>query len=56
MVDMQAIICEGKKRFPTRAAAKKKARLIYRKYGPALYVYQCPNCKGFHLTKNKQDK
>jgi len=59
-VDPQAIHdptyhgCERKRRYETRVEAQKAAALARRrKDAPAIYVYRCQFCGGWHLTHRK---
>lgn len=46
--------CVRKKRYATKVEAQKAAKAGSRKRdAPALYVYQCPDCGGWHLTHRK---
>lgn len=50
--------CEGKKRWPCEITARAGAMAVIERNDPgtpdALYVYRCPTCRGWHLTKNRQ--
>jgi len=46
--------CERKRRYETRVEAQKAANLARRrKDAPAIYVYRCQFCGGWHLTHRK---
>ena len=46
--------CGRKRRFDTRVEAHKAAAVARtRKGAPAIYVYQCQYCGGWHLTHRK---
>lgn len=45
--------CYRKVRFPDDSIAHLRVNEIVDEGGPQLYVYECGNCNGFHLTKNK---
>ena len=45
--------CEDKHAYPTKAIAKQHAALSLRARGIELFVYKCPHCKQWHLTKWK---
>lgn len=44
-------ICERKTKFKTKAKARKASKKSKRNN---LWFYQCPICKDWHLTKQKQ--
>ena len=46
--------CRRKRRFSTRIKAEVNAlgAMNNRAKGKAIYVYHCPACDGWHLTKN----
>lgn len=46
-------ICFSKTRYNTKEEADKTADYIYETENVMLYVYKCPICNGFHLTKKK---
>ena len=46
-------ICFSKTRYSTKEEANKTADYIYETENVMLYVYRCPICNGFHLTKKK---
>ena len=49
--------CERKRRFETKAEARKAAeRASRRKDAPKIYVYRCEICGGWHLTHRKPRK
>lgn len=43
------IACLGKSRFPTRAAARRRARQIRRTGGPRFRIYECRYCGLHHV-------
>lgn len=43
-------MCSRKKRFKDKSSAKKVVRNILRESGDELRYYECPICKGYHLT------
>ncbi len=43
--------CLSKVRYRSHDIASKRARMIAHKRRTKLYVYCCPHCCGFHLTK-----
>lgn len=43
-----------KVRYPSFDAAVKRALISSRKRGVALRPYQCPACRGWHLTKMRE--
>ena len=43
--------CHKKRSYPSRTDALSVARIQFNRRGVRLRVYQCPNCKWFHLTK-----
>lgn len=43
--------CRRKHRFARKPIAKARARSIRKAGNGELYVYACPHCDGFHLTK-----
>lgn len=45
-------MCEGKVRYPTEEAAIRCLLRRSREVGKLRY-YECPICKGYHLTKKK---
>lgn len=48
--------CANKRRHPDEHTARSIAMDAITRYGTAnvLYVYRCPECHGWHLTRNKQ--
>lgn len=46
--------CHGKNRYTRNEAERKKANLG-RVRGKDMRVYQCPDCRGWHLTKKHRD-
>lgn len=48
--------CLGKKRYRTLGFAEDLAKKIKKEREVELYVYSCPSCQGFHLTKRKEYK
>jgi len=48
--------CLGKKRYRTFDFAEKLAKKIAKdpQRPTQLYVYGCPSCQGFHLTRRKE--
>ena len=57
--DIDRTRCEtspGKMRFADRGQAEKRARKSMEGIpgAPPLYVYRCPDCKGWHLTHSVQ--
>ncbi len=45
--------CLAKKRFASRKHAKDAAKRFSHDLGYILNPYQCPYCKGYHLTKRR---
>lgn len=45
--------CHKKRSYATKTDALTVARKQFMRRGVTLRVYQCPNCKWFHLTKTK---
>ena len=46
--------CGRKKRYETRAEAKKAAEASSRRRdAPKIFVYECPYCGGWHLTHRR---
>lgn len=45
--------CESKQRYDTRADAKAAIAACERHGSPALYLYRCPYCGGWHLTHKR---
>ena len=45
--------CESKSRYASRAEAKAAIDACQRHGAPALYVYRCPYCNGWHLTHKR---
>lgn len=45
--------CTDKKAFKTKAIAKQKRAQSLKIRGIELYVYKCPECKMWHLSKQK---
>lgn len=47
--------CAGKNRYPDEYAARAVGMYAINTYKnpPRLYVYQCPHCSGWHLTKSR---
>lgn len=43
--------CLGKKRYRTLGYAEELAKKIKKERQLQLYVYSCPSCQGYHLTK-----
>ena len=48
-------ICDGKKRYESRTEAIHYGLLHTKSKGGAVRVYQCPICKGYHLTTQTED-
>lgn len=46
------LVCIGKGRYGRRAQAEDMAR-AYRKQGIWKRIYQCPACKGYHLSSKE---
>lgn len=48
--------CTGKHRWPDEFTARAGAAHAIKAFGKvsALYVYRCPHCRGWHLTRTKQ--
>lgn len=46
--------CLGKKKYSTLHFAEKVVKNIKNERGIELYIYSCPTCFGFHLTKQKE--
>jgi hypothetical protein len=47
--------CAAKLRFGSYLAALKTADRRAVAVGTKIFVYRCPSCGGYHLTKNEQD-
>ena len=47
-------MCAGKKRYATRLFAMRILRVRQPMQAERLYVYQCPECRGWHLTRMEQ--
>lgn len=48
-------MCLSKVRFPDEYVARARAQQVIDMQGErigALWVYQCPNCRGWHMTSN----
>lgn len=45
--------CTRKKTYKNEQSAHNKAQSITSQDGIKLYVYQCGNCNGYHLTKQE---
>lgn len=45
--------CASKKRYDSRAEAKAAITACERHGSPALYLYRCPYCGGWHLTHKR---
>lgn len=45
--------CSRKRRFEDYNAAHSKVVYLRRRWGLELFVYECPFCDGYHLTKRK---
>lgn len=45
--------CFSKTRYDTKEIAEEQADKIYFEDGIMLYVYKCPLCNGYHLTRKK---
>lgn len=43
--------CTGKAKYESKLRALGVAQAASRKSGDALRTYECPHCKGWHLTK-----
>jgi len=48
-------MCDGKKRYETRMKAIHYALKSSKMNGHGIRVYECPICKGFHLTTRSED-
>lgn len=48
-------MCDGKKRYETRLEAIHYGLNHAKTNGGAVRVYQCPICKGYHLTTHTED-
>jgi len=46
-------ILGGKKKF-YRKEAKAHQKISSIRYGLKLFIYKCPECRYYHLTRNKQ--
>lgn len=46
--------CDGKKRYITENYARKVQRLRQPKEPERLFVYECPLCGGWHLTRREK--
>jgi hypothetical protein len=46
--------CASKRRHPDELSARAHAMFALEEYGNVrkLYVYRCPTCRGWHLTKS----
>ena len=53
---LRAKACESKQRYDTRADAKAAIAACERHGSPALYLYRCPYCGGWHLTHKRPRK
>lgn len=45
--------CENKKAYATKAIAKQHGAEQMKRVDIELFVYKCPHCKAWHLTKWK---
>ena len=45
--------CRRKRRYPSEQEAREMAEFQMRTGGPALGVYECIWCRGWHLAKQK---
>lgn len=52
----RAKACESKARYATRAEAQATIAACERHGSPALYIYRCPYCGGWHLTHKRPRK
>lgn len=48
--------CSWKRRFESERIARVRAAEAEAVAGQPIYVYRCPICKGWHLTKNAQGR
>jgi hypothetical protein len=46
--------CNGKNRYTRHGAEQAKVRVGIRR-GKDMRIYECPLCRGWHLTKKKRD-
>ena len=46
-------VCRQKKRWLTRAYAKRIAKAARARFGRVFDVYECPVCAGFHLRSRR---
>lgn len=53
---LRAKACESKARYGSRAEAKATIASCERHGSPALYLYRCPYCGGWHLTHKRPKK
>ena len=53
---LRAKACESKTRYASRAEAKATITSCERHGSPALYLYRCPYCGGWHLTHKRPKK
>lgn len=53
---LRAKACESKRRYATRADAKATIATCERHGSPALYLYKCPYCGGWHLTHKRPSR
>ena len=53
---LRAKACESKSRYASRAEAKATIASCERRGSPALYLYRCPYCGGWHLTHKRPKK
>ena len=47
-------MCESKNRYPDEYVARGVGQEMSMRKKIDLYVYQCPHCRGWHLTKHPQ--
>lgn len=48
-------MCEGKVRYDTRLEAIHQGLAYTKHSGHGVRVYECPICKGYHLTTHAED-
>lgn len=49
--DHERSVCQSKVRYRTKAVARAARARDKRTYNRTMHIYECPVCRGFHLTK-----
>ena len=55
-IKQEVLNCQAKRRYPDEYTARASALFALSENwrAPALWIYRCPHCKGWHLTSLKK--